>query len=93
MNLENITEPEWQDMLDAFDYFWHRANHRVRWLWRFHKAHHADTELDLGTALRFHPGELVLSGVVKALWIGAWGPLMLTWFLFEAARNASNSVH
>ena len=39
-------------VLDLLDYVWHRANHRVRFLWRFHKAHHADTSVDVTTALR-----------------------------------------
>ena len=67
-------------MLDAFDYFWHRANHRVTFLWRFHKAHHADTSMDTTTSLRFHPGELIISGAAKALWVLVWGPTATAWF-------------
>ena len=44
-------------VLDALDYWWHRWNHRVPLL-GIHKAHHADNEIDVSTALRFHPGEL-----------------------------------
>ena len=53
-------------VLDLFDYFWHRANHRVNILWRFHKAHHSDTAMDVSTALRFHPTELLVSAFIKA---------------------------
>ena len=70
-------------VLDAFDYFWHRANHRITFLWRFHKAHHADTQIDVSTALRFHPGELLLSSLAKATGVGIWGPSTIAWFLFE----------
>lgn len=80
-------------VLDFFDYVWHRANHRVRFLWRFHKAHHADTEMDVSTALRFHPGELLISAVVKALWIVAWGPTVVAWFLFEALVSLCAQFH
>ncbi len=80
-------------VLDFFDYVWHRANHRVRFLWRFHKAHHADTGMDVSTALRFHPGELLLSALVKAAWIAVWGPLVVAWFLFEALVSLCAQFH
>lgn len=80
-------------VLDAFDYFWHRANHRVPLLWRFHKIHHSDRALDVTTALRFHPGELLLSGFAKALWLAVLGPTPVAWFLFEALVSASAQFH
>ena len=79
--------------LDAFDYVWHRANHWVPFLWRFHKIHHSDRELDVTTALRFHPGELFLSGFAKAFWLAALGPTPVAWFLFEALVSASAQFH
>jgi sterol desaturase/sphingolipid hydroxylase (fatty acid hydroxylase superfamily) len=80
-------------VLDFFDYLWHRANHRVKFLWRFHKAHHADTGMDVTTALRFHPGELLISALVKAAWIAIWGPLVVAWFLFEALVSLCAQFH
>lgn len=80
-------------VLDLLDYFWHRANHRIRFLWRFHKAHHADTSMDVTTALRFHPGELLVSALMKALWIVAWGPTVVAWFLFEALVSLCAQFH
>ena len=80
-------------VLDLFDYFWHRANHRVTFLWRFHKAHHADTAMDVTTALRFHPGELIISALAKALWIALWGPTAIAWFLFEAMVSLCAQFH
>ena len=80
-------------VLDLFDYVWHRANHRVRFLWRFHKTHHSDTYMDVTTALRFHPGELLLSFFVKATWIVIWGPTVIAWFLFEAMVSLSAQFH
>ena len=71
-------------VLDAFDYFWHRANHHFSFLWRFHKAHHSDVDIDVTTALRFHPGELLLSTLAKAGWVFLWGPSTIAWFIFEA---------
>ena len=80
-------------VLDLFDYWWHRANHRVKFLWRFHKAHHSDTYMDVTTALRFHPGELLISFLVKTSWIIIWGPTVIAWFLFEALVSLSAQFH
>lgn len=80
-------------VLDGFDYFWHRANHRLKFLWRFHKAHHSDTEMDITTALRFHPGELLISAFAKALWVLVWGPTAVAWFLFEALVSLCAQFH
>ena len=80
-------------VLDFFDYIWHRANHRVRILWRFHKAHHSDTAMDVTTALRFHPTELLVSSLVKALWVVIWGPTVVAWFLFEGLISLCAQFH
>ena len=80
-------------VLDAFDYWWHRWNHRIPLLWRFHKAHHADNEIDVSTALRFHPGELLVSGGMKGIWIVLWGPSAVAWFVFEVAVSLSAQWH
>lgn len=80
-------------VLDFFIYLWHRANHRVRFLWRFHKAHHSDPEMDVTTALRFHPGELLISALVKAGWILIWGPTATAWFLFEVSISLAAQFH
>ena len=52
-------------ILDAFDYLWHRGNHRVAFLWRFHKVHHSDRALDVTTALRFHLGSYCFRASLK----------------------------
>lgn len=52
-------------LLDAWTYMWHRINHRWPVLWRFHRVHHADAEMDVTTASRFHVGELVLSSALR----------------------------
>ena len=80
-------------VLDGFDYVWHRANHRVAFLWRFHKTHHADNDLDVFTALRFHPGEILISSAAKAIWIVLWGPSAFAWFLFEAIVSLCAQMH
>ena len=52
-------------IFDAWQYLWHRLNHRVPLLWRFHQVHHSDAELDATSGLRFHTGEIVLSSVAR----------------------------
>jgi sterol desaturase/sphingolipid hydroxylase (fatty acid hydroxylase superfamily) len=60
-------------LLDYTLWFWHRANHRVAFLWRFHSVHHIDRDMDASTGLRFHFGELGLSVLFRALQIAAIG--------------------
>lgn len=52
-------------MFDAWLYVWHRLNHVIPFFWRFHQVHHSDLEMDFSTALRFHPGEILLSSIVN----------------------------
>jgi sterol desaturase/sphingolipid hydroxylase (fatty acid hydroxylase superfamily) len=52
-------------LLDAWTYTWHRLNHVVPWLWRFHRLHHSDTQVDVTTANRFHLVEIALSGGLR----------------------------
>lgn len=70
-------------LLDCWIYFWHRANHVVPMLWRFHEVHHLDTFLDASSALRFHFGEVVLSSLVRALVIFLLGVPLASVIAFE----------
>ncbi len=54
-------------LLDLWIYWWHRANHVVPLLWRFHAVHHLDETLDATSALRFHFGEVALSAIARAV--------------------------
>lgn len=53
-------------LLDLWTYAWHRANHEWRLLWRFHRVHHLDEFLDTSSAVRFHPGEVLISALARA---------------------------
>ncbi len=70
--LQAVAWPRWLEvvlaivLLDYTLWWWHWANHRVPFFWRFHLVHHADRDLDASTALRFHFGELALSIPVRA---------------------------
>jgi len=52
-------------LLDGWMYLWHRLNHAVPLLWRFHRMHHSDPAMDVTTATRFHPGEHVASALLR----------------------------
>ena len=54
-------------LLDLWIYWWHRANHELPLLWRFHQVHHRDQFLDATSALRFHFGEVALSAAMRAI--------------------------
>lgn len=60
-------------LLDAWTYAWHRLSHRVPLFWRFHRWHHADREMDVTTASRFHTGEIVLSSILRIPVLAAIG--------------------
>ena len=86
--LQAVRWPRWIEaviavlLLDYTLWWWHWANHRVPFLWRFHLVHHADRDLDTSTALRFHFGELVLSIPVRAaqmIIVGVDPPTLWLW--------------
>lgn len=52
-------------LLDGWMYVWHRANHTIPFLWRFHRMHHSDRHMDVTTATRFHLGEHLGASVLR----------------------------
>ena len=52
-------------LFDGWMYLWHRANHKIGFLWRFHRVHHSDPEMDATTATRFHTGEILISSALR----------------------------
>ncbi len=45
-------------------YITHYLMHRISFLWRVHRVHHLDTELDVSTTVRFHPFEFITNSVI-----------------------------
>ncbi|HEV8435990.1 MAG TPA: sterol desaturase family protein [Thermoanaerobaculia bacterium] len=76
-------------LLDYSLWFWHYANHRVPFLWRFHLVHHVDRDLDASTALRFHFGEQALSVVYRCVQIAVIGATPLAVWTWQAILFAS----
>ena len=71
-------------LLDFLIYWWHRANHEIPFLWRFHEIHHLDEHLDTTSALRFHFGEVALSAAARACFILAFDIPLSSVLVFEA---------
>ena len=72
-------------LLDYTLYWWHFLTHRVPGLWRFHRVHHLDLEMDATTALRFHFGEIAISVLFRAAQMVGIGPTVATvavWQMF-----------
>ena len=76
--------------MDLVSYLWHRANHQLRFLWRFHQAHHSDPDFTVTTALRFHPGELLLALPVRLLAVIILGVPIAGVIVFEVIFAFAN---
>ena len=77
-------------LLDLVIYVQHRVYHLVPLLWRFHRMHHADTQLDVTTGVRFHPVSILLSALIKLGAICIIGPSALAVLIFEVLLNATS---
>lgn len=53
------------DLIGAYTI--HLIQHKVKWMWKFHMVHHADTHVDTTTANRHHPGESVFRAVFAVI--------------------------
>ena len=78
--------------LDLVSYCWHRANHRLRPLWRFHQVHHSDATFSVSTGVRFHPGELVLSLPLRLAAVTAIGAPVIGVVVFEILFSVANLI-
>ena len=76
-------------VFDCAIYWQHRLFHAVPLLWRLHRVHHADPDFDVTTALRFHPGEIILSMAIKLALVALLGPPAEAVMIFEVLLNAS----
>lgn len=92
--LNVVSLPDWLAVLiaiiilDMMIYWQHVAFHRIPALWRLHKVHHADRDLDASSGLRFHPIEIVISMMYKMVIVVALGAPVLAVIIFEILLNA-----
>jgi sterol desaturase/sphingolipid hydroxylase (fatty acid hydroxylase superfamily) len=95
--------PDWLDgfgavaldllLLDFWIYWWHRANHLIPVLWRFHEVHHLDQFLDVTSGIRFHLGEVLLSAVVRAAVILVLAIPLSSVIIFETVLLIATMFH
>ena len=91
--LNNVDWPAWLKVvvvlaaLDLAIWAQHLASHKIPILWRLHKVHHADRDIDVSTAVRFHPIEIALSMVWKIALVIPLGASPFAVFLFEVILN------
>ncbi|TNF69945.1 MAG: sterol desaturase family protein [Gammaproteobacteria bacterium] len=76
--------------LDFVIYLQHVIFHALPILWRFHRVHHIDQDIDVTTGLRFHPGEIILSLLIKFAAIIFIGAPAVSVLLFEVILNATS---
>jgi len=91
--------PSWPRLLfaillfDLWMYWWHRANHRLNFFWRFHRTHHSDPKMDVTTAHRFHFGEILFSSIFRAPIILLLGLRLRELVLYETLMFAVVQLH
>ena len=91
-----IALPTWLELvlavllLDLAIYLQHRIFHYVPVLWRLHRMHHADLDVDVTTGARFHPIEILLSLGIKFVVIVSLGAPPVGVLIFEILLNATS---
>lgn len=94
-----VALPAWLELalsfllMDLAFYYWHVANHGAPFLWRFHNVHHADPDLDVSTAFRFHFGEVALSSIFTLVQVSLIGPSAWAFASYQAAFQAEVLFH
>jgi len=70
------------DLVGAW--FIHFIEHKIKWMWKFHMVHHADTHVDTTTANRHHPGESVFRAVFTMIGVVLCGAPMWLMMLYQS---------
>lgn len=91
--LNMVPFPKWAAFLltivalDLVVYAQHVLFHRVRPFWLLHRMHHTDMDIDLTSALRFHPLEILASLLLKMAAVALLGSPAVAVFIFEVILN------
>lgn len=65
-------------------YLIHLIEHKIKWMWKFHMVHHADTHVDTTTANRHHPGESIFRASFAIIAVFIIGAPMWLVFLYQS---------
>lgn len=76
-------------LLNLAIYLQHVVVHHVPLLWKLHRVHHADPDIDVTTGSRFHPLEMILSILIKFTIILLLGAPVVAVIIFEVLLNAT----
>lgn len=90
-----LTWPVWLEItltiliMDFAIWLQHLITHKVPLLWQLHRVHHADRDMDVTTAIRFHPVEIGLSMLLKIGLVYLLGPSAVAVIVFEIMLNGT----
>lgn len=76
-------------VFDLLIYIQHVVFHKFNFLWRIHRVHHTDLEIDVTTGIRFHPVEIILSMFYKLIAVYLIGPVAFAIILYEIMLNGA----
>lgn len=79
-------------LLDGVTYGWHRAYHGLPVMWRLHRVHHSDRDVDVTTSGRFHLAEMVLSALFRLGVIALLGASVASVVIFEIVFGFFNQL-
>lgn len=97
--LNNVILPDWIKVaiavvaLDFAIYLQHVLFHFLPVLWRLHRMHHTDLDIDVTTGNRFHPIEIVISVGIKLAAVALIGPPVIAVVVFEVVLNATSQFN
>lgn len=74
-------------LLDLLIYGQHVMMHNVPLLWRLHRVHHTELGLDVTSAVRFHPIEIIVSMLIKMAFVVLMGIPVIAVIIFEVLLN------
>lgn len=76
-------------LMDLTFYYWHRLNHALPILWRFHNVHHVDPDLDVSTSFRFHFVEIAYSSIFRIVQLTVIGINPVAYIAYEFVFQAN----
>lgn len=79
--------------LDFAIYLQHVLFHFLPILWRLHRMHHTDLDIDVTTGNRFHPIEILISVGIKLAAVALIGPPVIAVVVFEVVLNATSQFN